>query len=43
MQIKLEVHKNNKIAKTLYQSVSLKYLGDYEVYIIRDINSVTFT
>ena len=38
LQIKLEVHKNNIIAKKLYKNASFKYLGDYEVYIIRDIS-----
>jgi len=37
MQIKLEVYKENEIAKKLYEKAGFKYLGDYEVYIIRDI------
>ena len=37
-QIKLEVHQNNTIAKNLYKKAGFKYLGDYEVYIIRDIS-----
>jgi len=37
-QIKLEVHQNNNIAKNLYTKAGFKYLGDYEVYIIRDIS-----
>ncbi|MCD4696859.1 MAG: GNAT family N-acetyltransferase [Bacteroidales bacterium] len=37
-QIKLEVHKNNQIAKELYVNAGFKYLGDYEVYIIRKYN-----
>ncbi|RLD66698.1 MAG: hypothetical protein DRI95_06225 [Bacteroidetes bacterium] len=37
-QVKLEVHKNNTIARNLYKKASFKYLGDYEVYIIRDIS-----
>ncbi len=41
LQIKLEVHKDNIIAKNLYKNASFKYLGDYEVYIIRDIRSTT--
>lgn len=36
-QIKLEVHRNNKIAIELYKKLGFKYLGDYDVYIIRDI------
>ena len=41
LQIKLEVHKDNTIAKNVYKNASFKYLGDYEVYIIRDIKSNT--
>ncbi len=37
-QIKLEVHKNNIIAKEIYKNAGFKYLGDYEVYIIREID-----
>lgn len=36
MQIKLEVHKNNKKAIQLYQNYGFKYLGDYNVYIVRE-------
>ncbi len=39
-QVKLEVHKNNKAAIELYQKLGFKYLGDYDVYIIRDIQSI---
>ena len=35
LQIKLEVHKNNKIAKALYEKYGFNYLGDYDVHIIR--------
>ena len=35
-QIKLEVHRNNKTAIALYKKQGFKYLGDYDVYIIRD-------
>ncbi|RLD73184.1 MAG: hypothetical protein DRJ10_18120 [Bacteroidetes bacterium] len=38
LQIKLEVHRDNTIAKELYHKGGFKYLGDYEVYIIRDVN-----
>lgn len=34
-QIKLEVHKDNKAARHLYEKYFFKYLGDYLVYIIR--------
>lgn len=35
-QIKLEVHRTNRYAIHLYQSLGFEYLGDYDVYIIRD-------
>lgn len=34
-QIKLEVHQNNKTAINLYKKLGFKYLGDYDLYIIR--------
>ena len=37
MQIKLEVHRANEIAKALYLKYHFKDLGDYMIYIIRDI------
>lgn len=40
MQIKLEVHNTNKKAIKLYEKFGFKYLGDYDVYIIREINSI---
>ncbi len=40
-QIKLEVHQNNHIAKKLYINYGFKYLGDYEVYIIRNLNNIS--
>jgi ribosomal protein S18 acetylase RimI-like enzyme len=40
MQIKLEVHKDNLKAVELYKKWGFKYLGDYNVYIIRDYNSL---
>ncbi len=36
LQIKIEVHKTNIPALELYKKCEFKYLGDYEVYIIRD-------
>jgi ribosomal protein S18 acetylase RimI-like enzyme len=39
-QTKLEVHQNNHIAKKLYINYGFKYLGDYEVYIIRDLKNI---
>lgn len=40
LQIKLEVHKDNTIAKNLYMKAGFKYLGDYLVFIIRDVNDI---
>jgi len=40
MQIKLEVHKDNVKALGLYKTAGFKYLGDYYVYIIRDISTL---
>lgn len=40
MQIKLEVHKDNVRALNLYIKTGFIYLGDYHVYIIRDISSI---
>ena len=36
LQIKIEVHKTNTAALELYKKYDFKYLGDYEVYIIRE-------
>jgi ribosomal protein S18 acetylase RimI-like enzyme len=35
-QVKLEVHQSNTRAIELYKKAGFKYLGDYDVYIIRD-------
>jgi ribosomal protein S18 acetylase RimI-like enzyme len=40
MQIKLEVHKDNMKALGLYKKAGFTYLGDYQVYIIRDISTI---
>ena len=40
MQIKLEVHKDNIKALGLYKKAGFTYLGDYQVYIIRDISGL---
>ena len=37
LQLKLEVHKDNQRAVSLYKENGFRYLGDYNVYIIRDI------
>lgn len=38
LQVKLEVHESNMKAISLYRKYGFQYLGDYEVYIIRDLN-----
>jgi ribosomal protein S18 acetylase RimI-like enzyme len=40
MQVKLEVHKDNFKALGLYKKAGFIYLGDYNVYIIRDISRI---
>jgi ribosomal protein S18 acetylase RimI-like enzyme len=40
LQIKLEVHRNNTKAISLYEKSGFAFLGDYLVYIIRDLSSV---
>ena len=35
MQLKIEVHRENKVAINLYKKSGFSYLGDYDVYIIR--------
>ncbi len=37
-QVKLEVHRENKRAINLYTNAGFDYLGDYNVYIIRDVS-----
>jgi [ribosomal protein S18]-alanine N-acetyltransferase len=39
-QVKLEVHKDNQAAIDLYKKLGFTYLGDYDVYIIRDIGII---
>jgi [ribosomal protein S18]-alanine N-acetyltransferase len=39
-QVKLEVHKTNLKAINLYKKAGFKYLGDYDVYIIRDLEKL---
>ena len=38
LQMKLEVHKDNILARRLYEHYAFNYLGDYLVYIIRQYN-----
>lgn len=39
-QVKIEVHRNNKKAIQLYKKAGFEYLGDYDIYIIRNIQSI---
>lgn len=39
-QVKLEVHRSNHTAVNLYLKAGFEYLGDYDVYIIRNIQSL---
>ena len=39
-QVKLEVHRTNEAAVRLYRKAGFEYLGDYDVYIIRDVQSL---
>jgi ribosomal protein S18 acetylase RimI-like enzyme len=39
-QVKLEVHRTNHTAVHLYLGAGFEYLGDYDVYIIRDVQSL---
>jgi len=39
-QVKLEVHSSNQKAINLYQKYGFKLLGDYNVFIIRDISKL---
>lgn len=39
-QVKLEVHNTNIKAINLYSKNGFNYLGDYDVYIIRDLDTI---
>ncbi|MDK2978883.1 MAG: hypothetical protein PWP52_1597 [Bacteroidales bacterium] len=41
-QIKLEVHQSNRKAINIYKKLGFTFLGDYDVYIVRDLNSLPF-
>lgn len=41
-QIKLEVHQSNKKAIDIYKKLGFHFLGDYDVYIVRDLNTINF-
>ncbi len=40
-QVKLEVHRDNIAAINLYKQFGFQYLGEYDVYIVRDLNSIS--
>jgi len=40
VQVKLEVHRKNNIALKLYKKSGFEYLGDYDVYIIRNTDEI---
>ncbi len=40
LQVKLEVHVDNAKAIHFYEKAGFKRLGDYDVYIIRDLNEI---
>ncbi|OFX20444.1 MAG: hypothetical protein A2041_02800 [Bacteroidetes bacterium GWA2_31_9b] len=41
-QIKLEVHQANKKAIEIYKKLGFTFLGDYDVYIVRDLDTIQF-
>lgn len=41
LQVKLEVHQTNLAAANLYRKYGFKPLGDYDVYIIRDLSALS--
>ncbi|HSH50747.1 MAG TPA: N-acetyltransferase [Bacteroidales bacterium] len=41
-QIKLEVHQTNKKAIEIYKNLGFTFLGDYDVYIVREVDSLPF-
>ncbi len=41
MQIKLEVHKDNTVAKNLYEKWGFKRLDGYEIFILRDVEDLS--
>jgi len=40
LQFKLRVNRENEKAINLYKNAGFKYLGDYDTYIIRDIQNI---
>jgi len=43
LQVKIEVEQTNIKAISLYKNYGFKYLGDYDVYIIRNIDDINLT
>lgn len=41
-QIKLEVHQSNQKAIDMYKKLGFSFLGDYDVYIVRNLDSINF-
>ena len=41
-QIKLEVHQSNAAAIAIYTKHGFQFLGDYDVYIVRDLSALDF-
>lgn len=39
-QVKLEVHRTNLAAVKLYKKAGFEQLGDYDIYIVRDVQSI---
>jgi len=39
-QIKLEVHQTNKKAIDIYKNLGFRFLGDYDVYIVRNLGEI---
>jgi ribosomal protein S18 acetylase RimI-like enzyme len=40
LQVKIEVHKENLVALNLYKKYGFSYLGDYDVYIVRNLKDI---
>lgn len=41
-QIKLEVHQSNHKAIDIYKKLGFSFLGDYDVYIVRNLDTINF-
>jgi len=40
-QVKLEVHKNNQIAKKIYEKLGFFAFTDYDIYMIREVKKIS--